>query len=289
MKQLEYNLTDREEMKWINCGKCVAILAVLLDHTYKTLYTNSGIAYASYFSVSLFVILSGITSYVSYDRRKTFCIRNRILKIIIPYAVATAIYQIVYNRFFDFDQYLEYLFDFNVSGPFYFILLYIQLILISPILYKSIKKISLNKFSYMFHVVLLGFIVLISYFTTNYTNIRSVYGGGGKLFGGTYLVLFYIGMMIARRNFSWKTSKGNLLAIFISVILYLVWLIFAVKNRFALDQMLPFGNGLNPPSITSGLMSVIILDMVFAIVNYCENYLNSKWITRVVGGGNYLG
>ena len=58
----------KEQIKWINCAKMVAILAVMTDHTFDVLYTNSKIAMASYFSVSLFIILSGMTSYLSYSK-----------------------------------------------------------------------------------------------------------------------------------------------------------------------------------------------------------------------------
>lgn len=40
------------EVKWINCAKLVAILAVMTDHTYSLLYTDLGINMLSYFSVS---------------------------------------------------------------------------------------------------------------------------------------------------------------------------------------------------------------------------------------------
>lgn len=55
----------RREIKWINRAKAVAIFAVLVDHTYGILYTNVKVAMASNYSVSLFILISGILSYTS--------------------------------------------------------------------------------------------------------------------------------------------------------------------------------------------------------------------------------
>lgn len=61
---------ENKQILWLNCSKTVAVLAVLVDHTNGVLYTNQDIAYASYFSVSLFIIISGLTSYFSNSSGK---------------------------------------------------------------------------------------------------------------------------------------------------------------------------------------------------------------------------
>lgn len=55
----------KQEIKWINCAKAVAVFAVLIDHTNGILYTNANIAMASYYSVSLFILISGMLSFTS--------------------------------------------------------------------------------------------------------------------------------------------------------------------------------------------------------------------------------
>ena len=39
--------TKSKEIKWINCAKAIAIIAVLVDHTNGILYSNPNIATAS--------------------------------------------------------------------------------------------------------------------------------------------------------------------------------------------------------------------------------------------------
>jgi len=41
----------------------LAIIAVLVDHNFCLLYTNPAISRATFFNVSLFVLLSGITAF----------------------------------------------------------------------------------------------------------------------------------------------------------------------------------------------------------------------------------
>lgn len=122
--------------KWINVGKFLAILAVMVDHTNGVLYINQGIAYGSYFSVSLFILLMGITTYYSYEKSKITLgkkVMQRIKGIAIPYIVATVISSIFIYHFFDLQMILQMLLQF--SGPHYFVLLYVQLLLVSPVMF----------------------------------------------------------------------------------------------------------------------------------------------------------
>ena len=94
---------------------------------------------------------------------------------------------------------------FNASGPLYYVCLYIQLMIANQILLCVLHKIDecvKVKGKYvcgMFEMILLFVVILISYFTTNYTNVMEVLGGG-ILFGGTFLVFFYTGMLFAKHN-----------------------------------------------------------------------------------------
>ena len=53
----------KQRIKWIDCAKTVAIIGVLIDHNNGLLYTNQVIAKGSYFGVSLFILLAGITAF----------------------------------------------------------------------------------------------------------------------------------------------------------------------------------------------------------------------------------
>ncbi len=140
------------KVPWIDMAKFVAIVAAMVDHTNGILYHRGSIALASYFSVSLFILLMGITSYWSFERnfgnlKKK--VLSGILRIGGAYLLATAVYQVTAYRSFDFLTYLAAVIHFNASGPFYFVLLYIQLLLAAPVLFYMIKlcdcRYSVNK------------------------------------------------------------------------------------------------------------------------------------------------
>lgn len=54
---------EKQRIRWIDCAKTVAIIAVLVDHNSGLLYQNNNIKIISYFSVSLFILLAGITAF----------------------------------------------------------------------------------------------------------------------------------------------------------------------------------------------------------------------------------
>lgn len=278
-------------IRWINCGKFCAIIAVLVDHTNGILYTNQNIAIWSYFSVSLFILLSGITTWFSYEKKNgNFFVGKRVLKIFTPYILAVFIYQLCHFHYFDFDTYISYLISFNISGPFYFISLFLQLILVSPILYIMLKKTTLNelhKCIFQDSLVLL-LIILVSYFTTNYTNIRNIYGGGGRLLGGTYLILYYLGMLFAK-HYSFFKKCNLLLSSTAFAALYLVWFFFECTNRFSLDKKFPFGTGFNPPSITSMTMAIIVMGLIFSTISFLEIRIRGSLGKRIIDIMDFIG
>lgn len=61
-------MKSRERILYIDFLKALAIIAVLLDH-FRGLYDNNVvIASATFYSVSVFVVLAGMTAYYSVDR-----------------------------------------------------------------------------------------------------------------------------------------------------------------------------------------------------------------------------
>ena len=89
----EYQNTDKR-IKWIDCAKFVSMCGVVIDHTTNVVYTNSFLWYAVRFSVSVFVLLSGISARLTYrnSEKKLWTIgTRRLLRFLGQYAVATAL------------------------------------------------------------------------------------------------------------------------------------------------------------------------------------------------------
>lgn len=203
-------------------------------------------------------------------------------KILSAYLLATFIYQIAEFRYFDFGVYIQYLTKFNISGPFYYVLLYVQLMLLKKVLLNVLNKIPC-RFSAVFEILLGGIILYICYLTTNYTNILDVYGGGGRLFGGTYLFIFYLGMIFKKHGVFDKVSLQKSLVFSITfIVAYYIWWRFMCINCFELDASLPFGNGGNPPSISILILAVIVLCLAFGIFTLSERNKYTAFISDIV-------
>lgn len=274
---------NHKTIKWIDCAKCLAILAVMTDHTNGILYTNQDIAYASYFSVSLFIIIAGMMSFLSNERHNLNCLQtfwHSSKKMIIGYLLANVIYLVFATKYFDLNLYIQYIFSFNLSSPFYFVLLYLQLMLVSRPLFLILKKIPL-KSSWLWEIVGGIIILVICSFTTNFTNVLNVYGGGGKILGGTYLFLFYIGMLISKHDILNDMSfKRMAILSVIGGILWISWWRFECVNKLTFDSQLPFGAGFNPPSISFGTFGLITLLLSCGIFSLFENFKYTKWISN---------
>ncbi len=271
-------------IQWINCAKFVAILAVLVDHSYSVLYTNRDIAWASYFSVSLFIMISGMTSYISNQTRinekwyQTFWRSSS--KILYAYLIASFICLVMKTHSFNLKDYCVGVLKFNIQGPFYFVALYLQLMLINRTLFNLISKSNLKK-----NLFVGGCILVIATITTRYTNIFDIYGGGGKLFGGTYLFCYYIGMILIKYNVFTDNRKKSISFAITGILGYLAWWNFVRIDQLGIDSKLPFGRGMNPPSISLVIMALTVLCAAYGICMIFQ-MLNVK---RIVNAVSWLG
>lgn len=268
----------KKRIIWIDLCKLIAIIGVLIDHTYNVLYNDANIQLFSFYSVSLFIFIMGITSYYSLNKASISYrkwIQNKCLGIIIPYLVVTFIYLVCASRSFDIVAYFTHIIHFDMSAPFYYVALYLQLVIVSPIIYLLLTKFDTLKYRWVYYIFLLVLILLISSLTTNYTNILSIYGGGGKLFGGNYLFLLFLGMC-----FSKLISNINIKQIYyyfsliLGLILCFMWFKFIKHNSFELDSRIPFGPGLNPPSISLCTYALLIALTVYSLCKIIEPYSN---------------
>lgn len=271
-------MTEKKRTDWIDVAKFMAILAVLIDHTDGLLYQDERIAYFSYYSVSLFILLMGITSYWSLARNNEsvfFKVKSGCWKIFRPYFTATLVYCFLQTKCLDLDFFVQRLVHFDASLPFYYVLLYIQLLVAAPAIYYYLTYVACGKRKVVFEIT--GFLVVLAVagICVNYSNILDVYGGGGKLFGGTYIVLLYIGMLFGK-HYPQKLNNlaSSLVALGISFFLTVAWFLYISKDKLHLDSLIPFGDGFEPPSISFGVYAILMggtiffLERVFSIIGF---------------------
>ncbi len=276
---MDQQIQKNKRIEWIDAAKFIAILAVMTDHTTNILYTDRRIAFLSYFSVSLFILLMGISCYFSFRKapeaisRKVF---NQSKNILIPYSAATFIYVAVDDHIFDFDTFIDHLIHFNASGPLYYVMLYLQLLLISPLIFQFFSFTKKKRFGPLIEAAGMVVVIFLCFLTTNYTNILDIYGGGGKLFGGTYLLLIYIGMWFGKYYPKIHLKPAVKWILFtVSLAAAAGWWLFLCKDQFNIDSRLPFGKGFNPPSISLFVQAIIVGTMFFSLGEILNDHNNS--------------
>ncbi len=248
---------QREE--WIDVAKAFAIFAVLIDHTYGVLYKDYVIHNPSYFSVSLFILCMWVTSYLSNKRTKWNykVLAKKIIGILIPYSMASAIYSIVEYKCFNLQLYLTSWIHFNASPPLYYVLLYIGLLIVAPVFLYLLQSEYKGFGGMLYNFVVFAIIVLFSAVCTKRTNILEIYGGGGVMFGGSYMILLYLGMLFAK--YFAEVEVTNVFVDMFLFSLFILWSSFININQFKIDSYFPFGSGINPPSITLFCGALIML------------------------------
>ena len=251
--------------EWLDVAKGLAIFAVMFDHANGLAFPSTRLVLASHFSVGLFIFAMGVTSFWSFKKHgNADGVARRCWKIFRPYLVATLVYCIVRHRAFDLEVFLNHVIRFNASGPLYYVLLYIQLLVAAPFLFTTCRHAGRKAFAA--ETATVAAVLALAAFTTNRTNILGVYGGGGKLFGGTYLVLLYLGMLFGKYAPGIETGKrmAGVLAL-LATCLALAWLVGAVPRRGVVDRLFPFGNGFNPPSVCLMVYAVLVAIVCFCI------------------------
>ena len=289
-----------KRIQWIDCAKAVAITAVAVDHCNRVIYTNPAIAKASYFSVTLFIFLSGITAWNSsfksgqVNRGGGGVICRQFLKlrgIGVQYALATFLLQIYYQRFFDLKSYLSYLLNFSIQGPYYFLLIFIQLKLVSPALITWCHICNRRRGAIGWHLGTVASLCWLCSILVRYTFMLPVHGGGKHLLGGTYLLVYYLGILMANLNWfhcSTKMLKGILIC---SSALWIFWWQVICNDKTAfLDQCVAkyWGKGFNPPSIQYIIFALITLFLLYSLFTLAEQ-LHAKLIDHMISVFAFLG
>lgn len=280
-------LTARKSrVKWIDCAKAIAIIAVVVDHCKGTLYSNPYIQESSYFSVSLFVLLSGMTTYIANSKCGGVNWHTQLKqlgKIMLQYALAVFVVLSVTAHFFDFKTYLQYIVSFDIYRPYYFLLFYIQLLLISPILIHWCKFCDFRKYKYAWHIITLLVLIWLSSIFIRYTCILPVYGGGKYLAGGTYIVLYYLGILFIKLDlFNKCIQKRRMFILMGSLLLCVIWVYGRMHSLFKVDEKLSpwFGGGINPPGFELIIFSLLVLFALYCFFSLLEEKI--QWSDMII-------
>ena len=278
------NKVVKQHIQWIDSAKFMAVLAVALNHSGGVLYQSANIENAMYYAVSMFVIVSGFLGYKSEKRHSGKWNDNfwrSVKEIVIAYIIASFLYYIKENRNFDFQGIIKGLLYFNISGQFYYVFLFIQLMLVRKPLYRIVSFYD-NENGIIYECAIGIVLLFIASLTTKYSNIMNIYGAGGKLFGGTCIFLFYMGMIISKYDLLKPLNmKNSIICTSLAFVAWFVWWRFACLYKWSFDAFFPFGDGANPPSVTLMIMAFIMLYLWYGLFQFLNFFRGLRTICRV--------
>ena len=269
-----------QKIIWINCAKFIAVLAVVLDHAKDIIYRNDNIKTSTFFSVTVLIFLAGMTSFYSNERHKNAPILKEIFRrcavVFVPYTIATVVYQIAEYKTLHLSDFLNHLIQFDMSGSFYYVFIYIQLVAISPILYRLIITTNKSKYRTLIQLVLLCVATVVSVLFVGKTQLLDLYGGGKYLFGGTFFLFYFLGMLCANKKIEYPSLRTNVIGVLIFSIAWLVERQLFVLDRYHLDTICIVPNTINPPSITVGVYSMLTVAVLFSFFSLMERVPKDK-------------
>ena len=219
----------RNKRSDIQVLRAIAIIAVVLIHT-NSPDSTSQIVIRPFinFSVALFLFLSGYLTKLENSDWKSFCIK-RVTRVFIPYAIWTVIYALFSGELMRIPINLA---TAGATGPFYYIFVYIQFVLLTPLLVKLAKSkrvyygfiispVALLLFNYPLAMTSIGANRLFSLFT--WLNCLS------------WFTFYYLGLLLGNRIINVHYSIKSLSVLLaISIIMQMiesyVWLRVGASN-----------------------------------------------------------
>lgn len=235
--------------KWLDQIRGIAIIMVVTEHLMGIVHHTEAIQVVTLFCTSVLVICMGITQTWGYQ--KAFAsgeiskngdivkyLYRRMLPIICMLCLGTIVYMTYSNEWIglEVDKLLTKIINCDAVGPFYFFRHYINLTLLSPVLYFF--AVSINSIKYKRIAMICNLVLLLTCFAIGYWSVCRI-----ELLGRSYLFLYSLGMVWGGVEKSIKRTKNSLV---IGAAFFLVGIISTIKFYWArLGGNFAYAEGLN--------------------------------------------
>lgn len=131
-------LTKTKKNENIQHLRGLAIIAVVLIHSNMSDGLRVAIRPFVNYAVALFLFLSGYLTKLNIDNVREFY-KRRIIKVAVPYTVWSLIFYVLLSRKSVLDFAIKFLTG-RCCGIYYYIFVYIQFVLLTPLISKLIKS-----------------------------------------------------------------------------------------------------------------------------------------------------
>lgn len=263
------NLTNEMSNK-IQICRAIAIIAVVIIHNCPQEIGGVIVRCFVNFAVALFIFLSGyLTKLVNNDIKIFY--KKRLLRVFIPYCIWSVLYTMVSGKWDDF------IFNF-ITGqccfPYYFIIVYIQLTILTPWISRLIQ----SKYWKLGFLITPISIVIEYIYAINNNPISFPFNG---LFFCVWFIFFYLGMCIRNGNVRISSDCKNFYYLF--VIGYVIQLI---------ESIIWYTYGNYNMATTQLKFSAMLCSVIVSIIAYLwiikeKNISYNKIINVFIVIGNY--
>lgn len=203
--------------KKIQLIRASCIISVILIHTVdgiQALITRPILN----FCVAMFIFLSGYLTKMEIPNLKDFYFK-RISKVAIPYVIWTVIYSLLFWE--GFKKFLINLLSAHAGIQFYYIFVYIQLVLLTPLVIKLLK----SKYNWIGFIITPLFIIIARYIFP-FAGFEIVEPFKKTIFLN-WFTYYYLGMAIKNKVINYRISEKK------TMILYIISLLCCLSEAFA--------------------------------------------------------
>lgn len=208
----------------------------------------------------MFIFLSG---YLTNIEQKTINIFNkkRIFRVIVPYIIWSIIYTVAYS---DYQKFFIKILTGTSCGIYYYILVYIQLVLITPFVvklveskYKKVAFLITPVFMLMYYIVIIIFKREIP-FPLNANNFI------------IWFIYYYLGIYLRNNQLVIKNINGIKILLIMSLILQIDEGIFWNKLGY-------YGMAITQLKFTSMISNILVLILTFSWLNNGKEVKERCW------------
>ncbi len=219
------------------------------------------------FAVAMFTFLSGFLTKTKIDNIFGFY-KKRIAKVLIPYIIWTIFYSVITGNIINV---IKNLFTAKACIPFYYILIYIQLVLLTPF----VSKLLHSKYRYLGWFVSPLYIFIVRYVCVfSHIDLGFPFPESLCLAWFTY---YYLGMALGNNKIDFRWSIKSTLFLYIGVIIIseiegLLW--YSIMHNFDLAT--------TQIRLTSVATSVVACLLAYLFIKNEKANINVPWLENLL-------
>lgn len=240
----------------------LAIAAVVFNHSCSNnaIFCHYIQAFVN-FAVPLFIFLSGYLTRLHYENYYEL-IRRRVVRVLIPYIIWSLVYCVFLCENLSITRVLFYLLTGRACFPFYYIIVYIQFVLLA----KWISTLAESRFSIIGYFLTPLYIILVRYFTL-FEGI-SVPPLVSEILGISivpWFSFFFIGLVLGN-NHKWNGSNATIFLLALSILIQL----FESQLLINLGYSEMAGSGNNISSFLTSLCMCL----------FCATFIKKEYVKK---------